>query len=78
MPLLSGLAPIPRGLPPTPEANFLPTRPDELLGRCWIGVENVPKDKAADVANCFCAGDGVPNETERGESCLEGVIRGDG
>jgi len=32
-PVANGLAPIPRGLPPTPEANLLPDKPEELLGR---------------------------------------------
>ena len=31
-----------------------------------------------DAPNCFCAGEGVPNETDRGDSCLDGVRRGDG
>ena len=38
-PLPRGLPPIPRGLPPTPEAYLLLDNPEELLGRCCIGVE---------------------------------------
>jgi hypothetical protein len=71
VPLLKGLPPIPRGLPPTPDANFLPVNADELLGRGWIGEEYVPNDEAVDAPNCCGAGEGVPNETERGDSCLD-------
>jgi hypothetical protein len=28
--------------------------------------------------NCLCAGDGVPSDTDRGDSAREGVSRGDG
>jgi hypothetical protein len=77
-PLLKGLPPIPRGLPPTPEANFLPVRADELLGRGWIGDEYVPRDEVVDTLNCFCVGDGVPRDTDLGESARAGVRCGDG
>jgi hypothetical protein len=77
-PLLRGLPPIPRGLPPTPEVNFLPIRADELLGRGWTDDENVPRDDVVDTPNCFCVGDGVPRDTDLGESARVGVSRGDG
>jgi hypothetical protein len=77
-PLPNGLPPMPSGLPPTPDANFLPAKPDELLGLCCTGVENVPRDDVVEDVNCLCAGEGVPNETERGDSARDGVSRGDG
>jgi len=77
-PLPNGLGRIPRGLPPTPVANFLPVRPDELLGRCITGEEYVPKDDVAVAPNFSWAGEGVPNDTDRGECDVEGVRRGDG
>jgi hypothetical protein len=38
-PLLMGLPPMPRGLPPKPDPYFRPESPDELRGLCCIGVE---------------------------------------
>ena len=68
---------IPSGLPPTPDANFLPIRPEELLGRCWIG-ELYARDDVGVPLNCLCAGDGVPTETDRGESDRDEARRGEG
>ena len=78
VPLPSGLPPIPKGLPPTPDANFLPARLDELLGRCCKGVENVPNDEDVVAPKALCDGEGVPMDTERGESIRDGVRRGEG
>lgn len=78
VPLPSGLPPIPKGLPPTPDANFLPVRLDELRGRCCNGVENVPSDDVVDAPKALWEGDGVPMDTERGESIRLGVRRGEG
>jgi len=78
VPLLKGLPPMPRGLPPTPEPNFRPAKPDELLGRCWIGVEKVPIEELIEALNCLCGGDGVPKDTERGDADVDGARRGEG
>lgn len=77
-PLLKGLPPLPRGLPPTPEANFLPVRAEELLGRGWIDDEYVPRDDVVDTPNWLCVGDGVPRDTDLGESARVDASRGDG
>ena len=76
VPLPSGLPPIPRGLPLTPEANLLPDNPEELRCRCCIGEEKVPSDDV-DALRTLRAEDGVLRETDRGESDRPGVIRGD-
>jgi hypothetical protein len=76
-PIPRGLPPIPRGLPPTPEANLRPDNPDELRCRGCTGVEKDPREDV-DPLRARCAGDGVPTETERGESDFAAPIRGDG
>lgn len=73
---VNGLPPIPSGLPLTPDANLRPElRPEELRGRCCTGVE---KEEVVVPVKARWAGDGVPRDTERGDSDVPGVRRGEG